>query len=68
MNKEIEQQIIEAEKEKNITKLMKLTGFPADVIAGVRVMTRKERREWYRQNKKRLGLPAWNKLESLEKK
>lgn len=28
-------------------------------------MTRKERREWYRQNKNRLHLPSWGELQKL---
>lgn len=31
-------------------------------------MTRKERREWYRNNKKRLGLPRWSELTKLKVK
>lgn len=29
-------------------------------------MTRKERRQWYKENRKRLGLPRWNELRRLE--
>ena len=29
-------------------------------------MTRKERRQWYHENRKRLNLPAWRDLNKLE--
>lgn len=28
-------------------------------------MTRRERREWYRRNKKELNLPEWGELQNL---
>lgn len=60
--------IDKAAKEFNLPELMRLTHLPADVIEGKRVMNRKERREWYRQNKDRLKLPAWGQLDTLLKK
>ncbi len=59
---EIHKEIDKAASEKDLGKIMRLTGLPPDVITGQRVMLRKERREWYRENKKRLKLPEWNKL------
>jgi len=29
-------------------------------------MTRRERREWYRVNRKKLGLPRWSELSTLK--
>lgn len=29
-------------------------------------MTRPERRKWYKENRKRLGLPRWNELRRLQ--
>jgi len=29
-------------------------------------MTRKERRKWHQENRKRLGLPRWSELQSLQ--
>ncbi len=64
---EIKQAIDKAHQERNLPELVRLTGLPADVITGQRVMTRKERRTWYRENKRRLQLPAWGKLGILKK-
>lgn len=30
------------------------------------IMSRKERRKWHRENRKRLGLPRWNELSKLK--
>lgn len=66
MDEDIKKQIVEAEEKKDLDALMRLTGIPGDVIIGARVMTRKERRKWYRDNKSRLKLPAWGQLENLK--
>lgn len=29
-------------------------------------MTRAERRKWYRENKKKLGLPSWDELQNIK--
>lgn len=29
-------------------------------------MTRKERREWYRRNKRKLNLPSWGELQNIK--
>lgn len=60
--------IDKAAKEFNLPELVRLTRLPADVIEGKRLMSRKERRQWYRDNKDRLKLPAWDKLDTLLKK
>lgn len=61
-------EIDEAAKAFDLSKLMRLTGLPADVITGQRVMSRKERRTWYHENRRRLKLPSWDKLDTLIKK
>lgn len=61
-------EIDEAAKAFDLEKLIRLTGLPADVITGVRTMTRKERRAWYHENRRRLRLPKWDKLDTLIKK
>jgi ssDNA-binding replication factor A large subunit len=61
-------EIDEAAKNFDLSKLMRLTGLPADVITGQRVMSRKERRTWYHENRRRLRLPKWDKLDTLIKK
>ena len=63
---EIRESIAKAHKDKDLSELARLTKIPADVIAGVRVMSRKERRQWYYENRKRLGLPKWSLLETLK--
>lgn len=68
MSDDIHKEIGEAYAAKDLSKVVRLTGLPAEVIVGHRVMSRKERRQWYRENKKRLHLPQWNKLEDLKKK
>jgi hypothetical protein len=68
MSDDIHKEIDKAANEFDLPKLMMLTGLPADVITGQRVMPRKERRAWYRMNKKRLNLPEWGKLDTLLKK
>jgi len=36
-------------------------------LAGIKPgMTRKERRKWYRENRKKLGLPSWDKLQTIK--
>ncbi len=68
MSEEIHKEIDEAAAKMDLPKLMRLTGLPPDVITGERVMSRKERREWYRKNKVRLKLPAWDQLHTLTEK
>lgn len=29
-------------------------------------MTRKERRKWYKENRKKLGLPSWGELQNIK--
>lgn len=41
------------------TKRERLVGIPDEHVPLVMGMSRKERREWYRKNKKRLNLPPW---------
>lgn len=53
---------------KDLSKVQRLTGLPVDVITGQRMMTRKERRKWYRDNKVRLRLPKWGQLKDLNEK
>lgn len=65
MSDDIHKEIDAAMHTKDLSKLMALTNLPADVITGQRVMSRKERRQWYRDNRVRLKLPAWGKLETL---
>ncbi len=65
MSEEIHKEIDEAMAKKDLSKLMRLTNLPADVITGQRVMSRKERRQWYRDNKVRLKLPTWDQLHTL---
>ncbi len=68
MSDDIHKEIGEAYTGKDLTKVAALTGLPADVIVGLRVMSRKERRRWYFENRKRLALPSWDKLETLKDK
>lgn len=65
---EIHADIDKAAKEFNLTELKRLMRLPEDVIVGQRVMGRKERRQWYRDNKSRLKLPPWGQLDTLTKK
>ncbi len=65
---EIKEAIKVAHEKKDLSELQRLTGFPIDVIVGKRVMTRKERRSWYHENRRRLNLPAWDKLGELQVK
>ena len=44
---------------KNIKKSVKI---PSDTAT----MTRKERRQWYHENRKKYNLPRWGELGSLE--
>ncbi len=67
-NNDVMAQIDKAAKEFNEPELMRLTRLPLDVIKGERIMDRAERRKWYHDNKKRLNLPPWNKLDTLMKK
>lgn len=67
MDKEMSDKIVAAEEKKDLDELVRLTGIPAEVIIGMRTMKRKERRQWYRDNKARLKLPPWGQLEGLEK-
>lgn len=57
-----------AAKEGRLLDLSQMTGLPLDVLRGERILTRKERREWYHKNRKRLQLPRWGILETLDKK
>lgn len=57
-----------AYKAKDLSKIMAMTGLPVDVITGQRIMSRKERRQWYRDNKSRLKLPKWSELNTLSNK
>lgn len=65
MNNDIHKEIDEAAKTFNLPELVRLTNLPEDVITGNLVMGRKERRQWYYENRKRLNLPSWGKLETL---
>lgn len=49
-------------KEGNMEDLSLLVGIPVEVLQGVQKMTRSERRKWYHDNRKRLGLPRWGQL------
>lgn len=42
----------------------RLVGIPVGYENEVRGMSRKQRREWYRKNKKTLNLPAWGDMVS----
>lgn len=64
----LKEQIKTAHEKKDLSELVRLTGFPVDVIVGKRIMTRKERRAWYHENRRRLRLPKWSELDTLETK
>lgn len=68
MDVDVMKQIDEAVSKKDLDEVMRLTKLPLDVITGQRIMTRKERREWYHQNRKRLKLSTWGSLGLLSKK
>lgn len=68
MEENIQKEIDDAAAAFDLPKLVRLTGLPPEVIKGERVMTRKERRQWYHENRKRLQLPEWGQLETLMKK
>lgn len=61
-------EIDEAVAQKDLKRVLELTGLPIDVVVGQRTMTRKERRAWYHTNRKRLSLPTWGGLDTLTKK
>lgn len=63
MNPAITQKDIDlAIKEGRFDDVARVTGIPADVLKGLRVMNRRDRRTWYHENRKRLGLPRWGEL------
>lgn len=47
------------------TKSSNLVGIPPEFDGLVLGMSRRERRHWYQQNKKRLNLPEWGALHKL---
>lgn len=54
---ELEEALRENKVEKdNIVKL------PQGVVEKLSSMNRKERRAWYKENRKRLNLPRWNEI------
>jgi hypothetical protein len=61
-------EVQKAESERNFPRLSALIGLPEDVLRGERILSRNERRQWYHENKKRLGLPEWRALETLKEK
>lgn len=65
---DIHKQIDKAVEGRDLKEVMRLTGLPLEVVTHQRVMTRKERRKWYHDNRRRLKLPKWGQLESLDKK
>lgn len=56
-----------ASKEGRVEDLSAMLRIPVPVLLGVQKMTRKERRQWYHENRKRLNLPKWGSLKTLEK-
>lgn len=65
---DIHKQIDKAVEGRDLKEVIRLTGLPLEVITHQRVMTRKERRKWYRDNKVRLKLPKWGQLKDLNEK
>lgn len=61
-------EIQKAEAERDFPKLSRMLNLPVEVLMGQRVLSRKERRQWYHENRKRLGLPKWGALETLKGK
>lgn len=57
-----------AVKEGDVQTLSRLTGIPVPVLQGVEKFTRKQRRQWYHSNRKRLNLPRWGNLSDLKTK
>lgn len=69
MTVEARKQAVEAAlKANDVQSLSMLVGIPVEVLSGISKMTRKERRQWYHENRKRLGLPRWGDLTTLDKK
>lgn len=68
MSDDVLKEIDDAAAKFDMPKLMRLTGLPEDVLRGERIMSRKDRRKWYFQNKDRLNLPEWDQLQNLVKK
>lgn len=61
-------EVQKAEGERNFPRLSALIGLPIDVLTGQRILSRKERRQWYHENRKRLGLPKWGNLQTMKQK
>ncbi len=56
-----------AVKDGRIKDLSRLVQIPIEVLEGTKNMTRKERRTWYHENRKRLNLPRWGELAAEQK-
>lgn len=53
--------------EQQVREAALATGLPTEVLNGSRKMTRKERRKWYHENRKKMKLTPWGQLHEITK-